>query len=112
MWVDAEGVCHTVALPNPAELMSEEFRESFDRLIDADAEGVFSIISNAEESFFRDLLGRGDLTSRERGVEGAAPPAKLLRNRVHTLEDLQDCILGVGQQWRLDAIVALDDYTS
>lgn len=32
MWVDAEGVSHTVALPDPAELMSDAFRLCLDRL--------------------------------------------------------------------------------
>lgn len=44
--------------------------------------------------------------------EGMAPPSELLGSAIATLDELRRCILAVDRRWRLDAIVALDDYLS
>ena len=52
MWVDAEGVCHTVALPDPAELMSHRFRQGLDRLLGERLQEVTDLVSTQENQFF------------------------------------------------------------
>ncbi len=112
MWVDAEGVCHTVAVPDPTELMSDDFRESLDHLIGEQAEEVSDVISEQEDLFYREHLATMQTDARERRFEGMAPPSELLGSAIATLDELRRCILAVDRRWRLDAIVALDDYLS
>lgn len=110
MWVDVEGVCHTVALPEPAELMSLEFRASLDRLIDAQAEEVSDVLSSLEDEFYAEQLERPSAHVDEQSFVGTPPPAGLLRDAVASVDELVARILEVDRRWRLDVLVALDDY--
>lgn len=44
MWVGDQGVCHTVALPDPTELMSDTFRQSLDQLMVRDQKDLDEVI--------------------------------------------------------------------
>lgn len=112
MWVDAEGVCHTVAVPDPTELMSDDFRESLDHLLGEQAGEVFDVISEQEDQFYQEHLANMQTDAQEDNFEGVAPPSGLLGIPIATSDELRHCILAVDRRWRLDAIVALDDYLS
>lgn len=111
MWIDDEGRLHTVALPDPAEVMTDEFRQSFDTLIDRHADEVTELISGEEDAFYASGINRGaPIDAGERDFEGLPAPQDLLVGPVSSLEDLRARIEAVDARWRLDVICALDDY--
>lgn len=113
MWVDREGVCHSVALPDPTVVMSEVFLEHLGSLLD---EGGWSVRNSLEEKegalFTEEFLSRfSDLTVEEDFID--EPPCRvLLMAPMRTLGDLRESIDGVDPRWRLDAILALQDYVA
>jgi hypothetical protein len=110
VWVDEEGVCHTVALPDPTVLMSEAFRESLDRLLVTAREDVASAVEMEEVRFYRGVPGSRS-NDDEAEFVGVAPP-EVLTEPVSTVADLTSLLSRLDHRWRLDALVALDDYVS
>lgn len=112
MWVDSQGVCHTAALPDPAFLMSDRFRRDLDRLIASDLDAVEELVASEEETFFVQTSPAVAVAGGESEFEGAVPPPEILNGAVASTVDLRDLIQGVSVRWRLDIILALDDYLS
>lgn len=112
MWIDDQGVLHTVGLPDPTELMTDEFRRSLDKLIDQQADGVADLLAAEEDSCYAARMNGAPSDAGERDFEGLAPPQALLEDPVSSLDDLRARILAVDARWRLDVVVALDDYLS
>ncbi len=110
MWVDDQGVCHTVALPNPTVLMSDVFRHSLDRLLARGPEDVAELIETEETRFYEEHAGSHSGDSDEPGFVGATPPQGLMTRPIATSADLISLIREIEDRWRLDALVALDDY--
>lgn len=79
MWVTEDGVAHTVALPNPQQLMTENFRRALDQLHSKVPVQVEKVLDQAEDSLFSD----GGVTPDDPDVlaqyEGCPPPVKILR---------------------------------
>lgn len=111
MWIDAEGVAHTVALPNPTDLMSERFKSSLDKLMAEDVQAVADLIKAEQDRFFNGEVGGTDLDTEDED-EGAAPPLGLLDRSVRTTVDLRSTLAALDIRWRLDALLALEDYVS
>jgi hypothetical protein len=110
VWVDDEGVYHTVALPDPTVLMSEPFRESLDRLLATTHDEVAKAIETEEMRFYAGGPGsRGK--DNEAEFVGVAPP-EMLTEPVRSIADLVSLLGGLDDRWRLDALAALDDYVS
>lgn len=107
MWIDDEGVAHSVALPDPAHVMTGNFRSSLDTIAAADGDALRSIVKRAEARAYG--ADWSDLDRSKLHV-GAPPPAELLQGRVTSPEDVDRAIFKVAPRWRLDAILALDDY--
>jgi len=108
MWVDDDGVCHTVAVPDPTVLMSVAFRESLDRLLATAQEEVVKAVEMEEARFYAlDSHAKDD----EAAFVGVAPP-EVLTEPVSTVADLTSLLGRVDYRWRLDALVAIDDYLS
>ncbi len=112
MWVDDEGVFHTVALPDPAELMSDQFRVTFHRLVDQAPGEVDELIETEQDHFFDAHDDWSVDVENEALHEGQAPPAGILNASVGTLDDLKDMIRSVSPRWRLDVLMALEDVVS
>ena len=110
MWVDDRGGCHTVALPDPTELMSDVFRHSLDRLMARHQEDLDQVIEIEQMRFFEERAGLLLRDPEEAEFVGAAPPIALLAEPVRTVEDLRQVIRGIDDRWRLDVLLALDDY--
>jgi hypothetical protein len=110
MWVDEEGVAHTVALPKPQQLMTTSFRRARDELLHSHRTRLDELLAEAEDA----LLTEGALAPDEPEVrahfEGRPPPVKVLRGEPETPEDLAEAIGQVEARWRLDAVLALQDY--
>jgi hypothetical protein len=110
VWVDERGVCHTVALPDPTELMSLAFRRSLDQLLAREQEAVATAIE-AEETFFYEERGRAPAQDfNEARFVSVAPPVALMIEPVGTIAELRGLLREVNLRWRLDALAALDDY--
>jgi hypothetical protein len=107
VWIDDDGVLRTVALPDPTDVMTDEFRVGIDSLTgvhrDALRELVEGALMRVYETDWSQLPRSGEYV-------GAAPPAGLLHGEVAAPEDVVRAIDAVESQWRLDAITALDDY--
>jgi hypothetical protein len=110
MWIDAEGVAHTVALPNPVDVMSPEFRASFDLLLANDPDGVDAVLGRAEELFFEEDLPALPDPEKESAFEALAPPTPLIEQVVRTADDVSAAVERADWRWRLDLICALIDY--
>jgi hypothetical protein len=108
MWMDAEGIAHTVALPDPTDAMSEEFRLALDRLISADREAIEAVVEAAEEQVYEALSGF--VRSDEAHFEGLPAPLELLEGSPQTAHDLADLIARIDLRWRLDAVMAIVDH--
>lgn len=110
MWIDDDGGAHTAALPDPATLMSDEFRTSFDALVSSHRQEVEEVLEAAEVHVFEhDLSG---LAGPQGDAEylGVPPPQRLLQGSLSTTEDLVRTLERTDLRWRLDAVLALDDY--
>jgi hypothetical protein len=77
-----------------------------------DQEDLDEVIEIEQIRFFEE---RADLLlwdSEETQFVKAAPPLALLAEPVGTVDDLRQLIRGIDDRWRLDALLALDDYLS
>lgn len=112
MWIDSQGIRHTVAVPDPTELMSDEFRASLDNLVNESADEVCEMIAEQELAFYKEKELGACLDSQEHGFEGLSPPTGLLDEPATTIPELRTRIRNIDWRWRLDVICALDDYVS
>jgi len=110
MWIDDDGVVHTVALPSPTELMSAGFRGSLDALVEVDSRRVLDLVESQQDRFLSvENVSPIDADTEAR-FHGATPPRNLLDGPVSTLDDLGAVIAAVDRRWRLDVLMALEDY--
>ena len=109
MWVDDDGVAHTVALPKPKQLMTKSFRGSLEPVVQSDPESVEAALETAEEQMF-EVKPAAAVPAVEARFEGLPPPRKILRGSVEDVADLLATLERVDPRWKLDAILALQDY--
>jgi hypothetical protein len=107
VWIDEEGVAHTAALPVPTQVMTEDFRTSLDAVASSNLTALRMEVERAEVRAYD--TDWSELRGSEIHV-GAPAPSGLLRGHVATPEAVADAIDAVVPRWRLDVIVALDDY--
>jgi hypothetical protein len=108
VWIDDEGVLHTVALRDPTDVMTDEFRAGLDAIAASHRAALRGIVERAENRVY-DADWFPLKTDQEVHI-AAAPPVGLLQGRVVKPEDVTKAIDQVDARWRLDAIMALDDY--
>lgn len=107
MWVDQAGVAHTVAMPDPTWLMSDEFLDSLDAMAGLARTAVQNVIDDAALRVYEtDLSGLGESATHV----ALTPPQGLLHGHGVTADDVALAIDRVELRWRLDAITALDEY--
>lgn len=107
MWVDGQGVLHSVALPDPTDVMTGDFLRGLDALLAAERERLSDIVEDAQMRLL--AMDWSRVGSSESDVE-LAPPRDLLNGAVRTPDDVSDAIGRVPERWRLDAVLALGDY--
>lgn len=110
MWIDADGVAHSVALPDPSHLMSPTFQTALDALLATDREAVVLILEQEETRLFEQDLAALRDPEKEDVFEGLTPPVSLLDGQVSDSEDVRAALERMDWRWRLDVISALDDY--
>jgi hypothetical protein len=107
VWIDDDGVLHTVALPDPADAMTEEFRVGLDSITGERRNALRALVEGAQMRVFE---AEWSGLPRSEDHVGAAPPTGLLQGEVRAPEDVARVIDDVEARWRLDAIEAIDDY--
>jgi hypothetical protein len=108
MWIDREGVAHTVSLPDPTAIMDASFTEGLASLDESARATVRTILEGAQVRVFTAVLA-GSM-SPDDSLVGAVPPMGLLVGPVRVPADVAEAIQRVDPHWRLDAITALDEY--
>jgi hypothetical protein len=91
--------------------MSEAFRASFDRLLTT-AQRETTEALDQEETRFYEQLEHAPPPAVNEAEFVAVPAPTVLTQPVTTVGDLVSQIRRVDRRWRLDALVALDDYVS
>ena len=110
MWVDEQGVAHTVALPKPKQVMTKSFRHSVDSLLRTERSQVETLLAAAEEAIFEHGLWEPIDPGAETEFEGRPPQTKILDGVLAEAKDLRSAIDAVDLRWRLDVVLALQDY--
>jgi hypothetical protein len=85
MWMDQRGVAHTVALPDPATLMSDRFRASLDAVVAVRHAEVSALLERMEDGIYKKVSsmhvdGEHELQS---------PPEELLDGEVWSEQELK-----------------------
>jgi hypothetical protein len=106
MWVNDEGGLNTVALPDPTEVMSDEFHRGFAALAESSRAEVEELVVAANEAIFD---AAWEMAPDEDAFIGTPPPLEILTGSVATPDDVAAAIARVPERWRLDAILALVD---
>jgi hypothetical protein len=75
-------------------------------------EDLDEFVEAEQMRFFEERAGLLLWDSEEAEFVGAAPPLALLAEPVEMVDDLRQLIRGIDDRWRLDALLALDDYLS
>lgn len=110
MWVDASGVAHTVALPDPSVLMERAFRDSLSALLDRVPEELWEVLDECETQVYVAMADTRWSPEIEAQFEGVPPPANLLDGLVLAPSDIRLALDRMDRRWRLDAISAIGDY--
>lgn len=106
MWIDADGAFHTVALPEPADVLTADALASLHRLRNAEgAERVEEFLAREEDA----LLDGEFLPDSDDQHVGAVPPMGVLDGDLGSLESLSEALGSVPERWRLDVLQALAD---
>lgn len=103
MWVDDQGVCHTVALPEPTELMSDIFLQSLHKLVSRRQEDVAEAMFSDQLRFYEERAKLLVTDSNEAEFVGLSPPIDLLAAPFETLAELRRLLYEIDDRWRLDA---------
>lgn len=110
MWIDDDGRAHTVALPDPMVLMTEDFHVSMDALTETHYQQVREVLEQVEAAVFeQDLSSLASADAGSRYQAASAPPG-LLTGSVASPQELRQALDRISLRWRLDAVMALDDY--
>jgi hypothetical protein len=107
VWIDDDGHLHTVALPDPTDVMTEDFQAGLDLVIGTHRDELRALVQLAEERVAKSDWSELDSSENQ---AGEPPPTNLLRGAVTTPADVARAVDDVNLRWRLDTIMALGDY--
>lgn len=110
MWVDEGGVAHTVALPDPSDLMSDGIQAQLRLLAREDAGQLWVELDACEAQVYEEILARHWDPESEAEYVRAPPPVGLLAGWIATPKDLHDVLTRTDLRWRLDVICAVGDF--
>jgi len=106
VWVTADGVAHTVALPEPLQVLSAWARTTLAVLrAEVPRSAVEDVLEQAQDA----VLDGGLQPDADDGYVGCAPPVGVLDADISTVDRFEAAILAVDARWRLDVVLALDD---
>jgi hypothetical protein len=106
MWLTADRIIHTVALPNPEEVLGPVAARCWAELIArTPAESLADRLESHEEEIY-DLELSADSDSE---FFEATPPVGVFDVEFTSLDELNDAIRAVETRWRIDVVAALTD---
>lgn len=106
MWVTADGIAHTVALPSPSELLTEPALSAFKNLRKGlGNEQLEELLEDEESAIFDDTPA----PDTDDTFVGVSPPLAVLDGDLSTADLLVATVRAMDQRWRLDVVLALQD---
>ena len=110
MWRGQDGRLHTVALPDPGEVFTDEALAALEQLVaQADFEDVADLVERHELAAVEYWDGRPVDQDAEAPFAEMAPPTGLFDRVVASLSELEAALAVVDPRWGLDVVTALDD---
>jgi hypothetical protein len=109
VWVTADGVLHTVSLPDPAVIMSPEFEASVKAIGASRSKALARALEQEADVIYSEAIAAAGEADDEPGFVRAIPPRGLLADPVGSVEDIHRVIRSTDRRWRLDAIMAIGD---
>lgn len=107
MWIDLEGVTHTVALPDPTSAMDASFRQSMDHLSDDERARLASSLEELEVQL---LEGPADVAQPdEASFEWASLPDGYLTGSFDSVDAIYAYVAQIELRWRLVVVQAMFD---
>jgi hypothetical protein len=106
MWMDADGIAHTVSLPDPSRAMAPETVASLDAL----SEDERARLVDALDARWEALLASSPEVGAALAPEGAPLPDGSVTGVISCVEDAIDVVDAAEDAWRLDVLLAIQDY--
>lgn len=110
MWISSGGGINTVAIPDPTDVMTDDFAENC-RIVWRKAKR--RVRSNWLDRLEEKVLieaANCEVLSVESDYFGAAPPREILSGTPRSLGDIARSVHAVEQRWQVDVVMALMDY--
>ena len=109
MWLDSEGVTHTVALPDPSAAMSTETVASLKALSEDERARVLDAL---DDYYWNDYIAfsPSDTITLALAPEGAPLPDGFLSGTIKSAEDALTMVDSTEPAWRIDVLEAIQDY--
>lgn len=108
MWMDSDGVAHTVALPDPSSAMSPETSASLDALSDAEKSRLLDLLDTEERTYFS--IPSSEREESTDGLEEVGLPDGFITGSFSSAEEVIATVRATTPAWRLDVLLALQDY--
>jgi hypothetical protein len=109
MWVDADGVTHTVALPDPSSAMSATTIAALNALSGDERVRVLGVL---DDYYWNDYIAnsRSEIIASHLAPEGAPLPDGFLAGPIRSAEEALALVKSTEPAWRIDVLEAIQDY--
>lgn len=109
MWIDANGVGHTVALPDPSVAMSAETVDSLKAMAPSARAELMDLL---DDYYWNDYVARSrrELVRSPMAPEGAPLPAGYITAVIGSAQDGVELVKATEPAWRIDVLEALQDF--
>lgn len=106
MWMDSDGVTHSVALSDPSTAMGPETVASLNALSDDERSRVLKALDNYEsdEAVWREIMASA------LGPEGEPLPHGFLTQTIRNADEALAVVNSAEPAWRIDVLLAIQDY--
>lgn len=108
MWITDDGVLHTAALPDPADAMTESFRNSLDSLFLYTEGTILEILDEDQDALIEEFSENPPPDAH--GLVAQGLPDQYLDGEFSSADDLMAYLRNADPSWRLDSYLAVSDY--
>lgn len=110
MWISSDGRINTVAIPDPTDIMTDDFAKNCRIVWRKTKRRVRrNWLDRLEEGILIEAANR-EISSVESDFSGMPPPREILSGTPQSLEDIASSVHAVEQRWQVDVVMALTDY--